>query len=177
VQPGICVGELPFVDEQPHLDIAPVHRLVSVTPDSGVIVWSSTSSEPNGEIIFRREPWDAGPCGYFLSGQQQVRMDFVTVEVAASKTSIAANEPVTFTATPIDFVPSDPSWVYWEYFKDDAPDDPIYIEDCFGQTACTYAPPAPGNAAASMSLFGSGVMTVPGYSRPIEIQEISKVSA
>jgi hypothetical protein len=148
--------------------------LVSAPPDSGVIVWTPTSSEPNGEIIFRREPWYAGSCGFSLSGHQQVDIDYVTVEVAASKTSIAANEPVTFTATPINFVPSDPGWVYWEYFKDDAPDDPIYIEDCFGQASCTFAPPAPGKAAASMSLFGSGGMSVPGYSQPIEIQEIQQ---
>ena len=138
-------------------------------PDSGVAIWSPTESDNNSEIIFRREPFSVA-CGsspaYLLSGQQQVQVDFMTVHVTASKTSIQANEPVTFTATPINFTPSDPGYIYWEYHRDDAPGVPIAVESCFGQPTCTFGPPARGKMLALMLVSGGGV---PGYSPRISI--------
>lgn len=138
-------------------------------PDSGVAIWTPTELDNNSEIIFRREPFTVA-CGsspaYLLSGQQQVQVDFMTVHVTASKTSIQANEPVTFTATPINFTPSDPGYIYWEYHRDDAPGVPIAVEGCFGQPNCTFAPPARGKMLALMVVSGGAV---PGYSAAIGI--------
>jgi hypothetical protein len=137
--------------------------------DSGVAVWSPDLSDRNGEIIFRRDPLYAACSGspaYQLSGSQQVEVDFVTVDIGATKTTIQANEAVTFTAYPINFVSPDPNAVYWSFYTDANPSAPINVPSCTGQHTCTYTPPARGRMSASIPISGG---SVPGFSATISI--------
>jgi hypothetical protein len=140
-----------------------------VPSDSGVAVWSPDLSDRNGEIIFRRDPLNAACSGspaYQLSGSQQVEVDFVTVDIGATKTTIQANEAVTFTAYPINFVPPDPNAVYWSFYTDANPWAPISVPSCMGQHTCTYTPPARGRMSATIPISGG---SVPGFSATISI--------
>ncbi len=139
-----------------------------IPSDSGVALWSPDLSDRNGEIIFRRDPLYAACSGspaYQLSGTQQVQVDFVTVDVGASKTKIQANEAVTFTANPINFVPTDPNAVYWSFYTEANPSAPINVASCSGQQMCTYTPPARGRMSASIPISEG---FVPGFSVIIE---------
>lgn len=145
--------------------------------DSAVAVWQPDLYDYNGEIVFRRDPFysscDAGPGppyqikpAYQLSGNQQVEVDFVTVDVGASKSTVQSNESVTFSAYPINFTPTNPTAIYWTFYTEANPRSPIDVESCYGQSNCTFTPPARGRMSVSMLKAGG---PVPGYSATINV--------
>jgi hypothetical protein len=79
---------------------------------------------------------------YFLSGQQQVTIDFPAVDVHADKDYVAQGGTVRFTATPVDFTPGGTfawSWV-WQ-----GGGSSTVLTSCSGLTVCDYAPQQTGD--------------------------------
>lgn len=154
--------------------------VVSLTdgkPDSGVVVFAPDLSGYNGEIILRQDAggppdlcttaggsWD-GASQVISGGGHDVTVDFVTIDVQASKTSFRANETITFTAGFVNFVPSNTTDVYWTWYPNSNGTGVVPVNACYGHTTCTYAPPGKGRML--VETFSPGL--VPGFSTTISI--------
>jgi hypothetical protein len=118
------------------------------------------------ELIFRRQPWIAGCAiggtpSFLLSGGQTVQVDFASMNVQVNDTSIVSNQSLTFTASPVNFTPVDPSAVFWVYYPDGSQIG-TNIVACNGQSTCVYAPTARGRMMAINEV-------VVGFSATIEV--------
>jgi hypothetical protein len=101
---------------------------------------------------------------YFLSGQQNVTIDFPAVDVHADKDFVAQGGSAQFTAGAVDFTPSPNTWAwYWVYGTQSS----IQVTACTGQTVCNYAPQQTGTMLVSVR--ESSTLPVKGLSDTVQV--------
>jgi hypothetical protein len=139
-----------------------ISAVVPPESEDGHAFWRYAPDFP-GELTFRREPELSG-CWLF-GGGQTIDVQLVTVDVAASKTSVASGDLVVFTATPVNFAADPSSTTLWTFYPDAGA--PITLAPCQGQPSCSYSVTAPGKMSAQIMI--GGVWYVEGFSASISI--------
>jgi hypothetical protein len=141
----------------------------AVFSDSAVAIWqpdAPLTGGTNDAIVFRRDPFysncQSGATAPYanveaysqVTGSQQVTIDYVAVDVSATKSRIQAGEPVTFQANAVNFS-AQANFLYWTYWT--GPFSSIPVDSCVGLATCIYSPTAPGRMTADMRVSGLDV--------------------
>jgi hypothetical protein len=119
----------------------------------------------DSQLVFRRaaiSPSCAGPWGtapYTVTGGNSVFIEFFSVDIAATQTSVTEGQAITFTANVVGYTPTAGDQIGWRFVA--TGQNVLFateIEACRGHDSCDFAPTTSGRMYAQVStLYGTAI--------------------